>query len=105
MKKITFLRLFFLVTGILISGIVFSQNKDSWLEDFNTQTSNSYGTGTLTINGRDWTRKDAGNFSYANSNMGSYAFTINDDKSGAHITTPALNTCGTVGFKYAYING
>ncbi len=27
------------------------------------------------------------------------------DKSNAHITTPVLNTCGTVSFKYAYVNG
>ncbi|MEZ5004341.1 MAG: choice-of-anchor D domain-containing protein [Chitinophagales bacterium] len=76
-----------------------------WTEDFNSIASGTYGTGTINISGRTWTRSDAGNFSYANSNMGSYAFTINDDKSGAHITTPALNTCGTVTFDYAYING
>jgi len=94
----------FLIFSIIIfsSQVLFSQ---PWSEDFNSQTSGSYGTGTITISGRDWTRKEAGNFSYANTNMGSYAFTINDDKAGAHVTSPALNTCGSVNFKYAYKNG
>ena len=78
---------------------------DSWTETFDDQTSNSYSATTYDINGRTWTCSDAGNFSYANSTMGSPAFTINDDKANAHITTPALNTCGTVSFKYAYKNG
>jgi hypothetical protein len=94
---------FIVFTGLLL--FVLTSNAQPWSENFDSQTSNSYGTGSITINGRTWTRKDAGNFSYANSNMGSYAFTINDDIAGAHITTPALNTCGTVSFKYAYKNG
>jgi len=76
-----------------------------WTENFDDQASGTYGSTEITINGREWTRSDAGNFSYCNTNMGSYGFTINDDKSGAHITTPSVNTCGTVSFKYAYING
>ena len=102
MKKIT---LFLIVAFMAFGYSGWGQDRDTWTEDFNTQTSNQYGTGTITINSRVWSRSDAGNFSYANTNMGSYAFTINDDKSGAQITTPALNTCGTVSFKYAYING
>jgi predicted extracellular nuclease/endonuclease I len=78
---------------------------DTWTEDFDDIATGSYLTGDVVISGRTWTAKDAGNFSYANNNMGSYAFTINDDKSGAHITSPGLNTIGTVSFKYAYING
>ncbi|MCF8367650.1 MAG: fibronectin type III domain-containing protein [Bacteroidales bacterium] len=91
--------------ALIIANLSSFGQKDSWTENFDTQSSNSYGSTTITINGRDWTRQDAGNFAYANTYMGSYAFTINDDNAGAHITTPVLNTCGTVGFKYAYING
>ncbi len=86
-------------------GHVWGQMRDSWTEDFNSIHSGTYITGTIDISERTWSVKDAGNFSYANSNMGSYAFTINDDKPGAYITTPQLNTCGTVSFKYAFING
>lgn len=101
-KFTTLKKLLLFSLAILLFGIGFGQ---PWSENFDSQSSGTYGTGIITINGKDWTRQDAGNFAYANSNMGSYAFTINDDKSGAHITTPALNTCGTVSFKYAYING
>jgi len=91
-----------IILGVCLSGLATAQ---PWTENFDTQAAGTYGTGTITINSRVWTRQDAGNFSYANTNMGSYAFTINDDEPGAHITTPSLNTCGTVSFKYAYING
>lgn len=101
MKKVTI----FTLMLMLFASVGFSQTKDSWTETFDSQTSNSYGTGLINIDGRDWTRSDAGNFSYANTNMGSQAFTINDDKSNASITTPGLNTCGEVSFQYAYING
>ncbi len=100
MKKILVL-----VALVTISMFVLGQNRDSWTEDFNDNHANYYGTSfTFTISGT-WTCQDAGNFAYANSTMGSYAFTINDDKPDAQITTPALNTCGTVTFKYAYKNG
>ncbi len=100
MKKIyMFITLFALVLTAT------AQTRDTWTEDFNDQHSGSYGTSfTMAISGT-WTCQDAGNFSYANSQMGSYAFTINDDKAGAQITTPVLNTCGTVSFKYAYKSG
>ncbi len=104
MKKST---LFTLLMALLIAlpGMSWGQDRDAWTENFDDEHSGSYGSDPITINGRDWTRSDAGNFAYANTNMGSYAFTINDDKSNAHITSPELNTCGTVGFKYAFING
>lgn len=78
---------------------------DDWTENFDDQTSGTYATPSYTINGRVWTCSDAGNFGYGNTTMGSKAFTINDDKPEAHIATPALNTCGTVSFKYAYKSG
>ncbi len=93
---------------LLIVGLLFvplSLRADNWTETFDDQTANTYGTSfTCTISGT-WTASAAGNFVYANTNMGSPAATINDDNAGAHITTPVLNTCGTVSFKYAYING
>ncbi|MDB4113943.1 lamin tail domain-containing protein [Flavobacteriaceae bacterium] len=100
MKTLNILNISFLF--LLISNISYGQN---WTEDFETQTSGSYGSTTITISGRDWTRKDAGNFGYALQKTGSRGFTINDDRSNAHITTPLLNTCGTVSFKYAYTSG
>ncbi len=100
MKKI-----YALIAILAMVSTVIAQSRDAWTENFNDQHSGSYGTTfTFAISGT-WTCLYAGNFSYANSQMGSYAFTINDDKSGAQITTPALNTCGTVSFKYAYKSG
>jgi hypothetical protein len=95
-------RVLFVCCFSLISTVSYGQN---WTEDFESNPSTTYGASDVTISGRVWTKNQAGNFSYANSNAGSYGFTINDDKSNAHITTPELNTCGTVSFKYAYING
>ena len=104
MKKLLQFSFALLIQVLFIASSSFAQ-KDAWTETFDDQTSNSYGTSyTCAISGT-WTCQDAGNFSYANSNMGSPAFTINDDKPGAQITTPELNTCGTVSFKYAYKNG
>ena len=100
MKKNYFLKIAFCF--LLISNISYGQN---WTEDFESNPSTSYGAADVTISGRVWTKSQAGNFSYANQSVGSYGFTINDDRSNAHITTPELNTCGTVSFKYAYING
>ncbi len=100
MKKFYFL-MAFMATILTVTA----QSRDSWTENFDDNHSSSYGTTfTFGISGT-WTCQDAGNFAYANTNMGSYAFTINDDKTGAQITTPALNSCGTVSFQYAYKNG
>lgn len=101
---------FTLASLVLTLLITFSYNghgqeKDVWIETFDSEHSNNYSSDPIDINERVWTRKDAGNFSYANSSMGSYAFTINDDKPGAFIASPSLNTLGTVSFKYAYKNG
>ena len=103
MKQNYFLKFF--LTGLLsLFSLCLSFGQD-WTEDFETTPSTSYGATDITISGRVWTKNQAGNFSYANQSAGSYGFTINDDKSNAHITTPVLNTCGTVSFKYAYVNG
>lgn len=98
-------KLFTLLLALISSLFSTSVQAQPWSENFDSQTSGTYGTGNITINGRVWSRSNAGNFSYANTSMGSYAFTINDDIAGAHITSPVLNTCGTVSFSYAYING
>ena len=91
-----------LIVAMLLSFMSFG---DNWTEDFETNPSTNYGDVSVDINGRTWTKEQAGNFGFGNSTVGSYAFTINDDKVGAHITTPVLNTCGTVSFQYAYKNG
>ena len=63
--------------------------------------------GSYTINGNDWTLNHAGNTSYAAQILGSgsSAITINDDRVEANITTPLLNSVGTVSFDYAFVNG
>ncbi len=98
MKKIT----------LLITVVLFSLGSawaDDWTETFDDEHSTSYESTSITLSGRTWGRSDAGNFSYCNTTMGSYGFTINDDKANGHILTPALNTCGTVSFDYAYKSG
>ncbi len=93
----------FIVIMMMLS--ITSLMADTWTEDFESNPSTNYSDTSVTISGRVWTKVQAGNFSYGNTAAGSYAFTINDDSAGAHVTTPALNTLGTVSFKYAYING
>jgi hypothetical protein len=103
--KINFIMKNSLITFTILFFVYNNCYAQDWTEDFETQTSNQYGSTTISINNRSWTRKDAGNFTYAQTKTGSRGFTINDDKVNAHITTPLLNTCGTVSFKYAYTNG
>ncbi|MBI9031592.1 chitobiase/beta-hexosaminidase C-terminal domain-containing protein [bacterium] len=97
-----YLNVFIVLMMMLSMGSLFA---DTWTEDFESNPSTAYADASVTISGRVWTKVQAGNFSYANTAAGSYGFTINDDVAGAHITTPVLNTIGTVSFKYAYING
>lgn len=106
MRKIFFTKAFTMLFALLFTGFLgFNDvHADTWTEDFNSQTS-SYVSGTLTINSRVWSASNAGNFGYGSSAMGSPAFVINDDKANAHITSPVLNTIGTVSFKYAYKSG
>ena len=59
MKQKNFLKIAFCF--LLISSFSYGQD---WTEDFETQTSGSYGTSSITINNRDWTRNFAGNFGY-----------------------------------------
>ncbi len=98
-------RILFIFLVVIMTLSVSNVFADTWTETFDDQTSGSYGSTAIEIGGRSWTRSDAGNFSYANSYAGSYGFTINDDKAGAHITTPVLASIGTVSFKYAYRSG
>ena len=72
----------------------------TFAEDFTGVTISGYQTGSYTINGNDWTPSDAGNTSYATQILGSgtSAITINDDRVEANITTPLLNSVGTVSF-------
>ncbi len=98
-------RILFIFLVVIMTLSVSNVFADNWTEDFNSNPSTAYGDASVTINGRVWTKVEAGNFSYGYSAVGSYAFTINDDKAGAHITTPVLNSIGTVSFKYGFTNG
>lgn len=97
-----YLNVFIVLMMMLSIGSLFA---DTWTEDFESNPSTAYGDASVTISGRVWTKEQAGNFSYGSTIAGSYGFVINDDVVGGNITTPALNTIGTVSFKYAYING
>ncbi|MCB0807502.1 MAG: hypothetical protein KDC05_17040, partial [Bacteroidales bacterium] len=66
---------------------------------------NTYTTGTQTLSTGDWTMvavfQEASSASYGGTG---HAARINDDVAGAQLTTPALNTIGTVSFYYRELN-
>ena len=69
----------------------FENPQDSW---------SSYTTGTITFDSGDWDFVDVYPESSTNSFDGSKACRINDDVAGASITSPSVNTLGTVSFYY-----
>ncbi|MBN2777571.1 MAG: putative Ig domain-containing protein [Bacteroidales bacterium] len=82
---------------LLLSGVAVGQ---PWSENFDDQTSGSYLTSfNCSISGT-WTALQAGNFGLGTDRSAPSCVAINDDITGAHITTPDLNTCGTVSFYY-----
>ncbi len=86
-----------LITALVVSVVSFAQ---PWTENFDDQSNGSYlSTFTCAISGT-WTASQAGNFSLGTDRSAPSCVAINDDKVGAHITTPNLNTCGTVSFYY-----
>ncbi len=66
-------------------------------EDFEQGSGSTYITGTYTFETGDWDLKDAGNFTLEPGHTG-VCIAINDDKSGAYITTPSMNTCAEISF-------
>ncbi|MBT5314797.1 MAG: T9SS type A sorting domain-containing protein [Candidatus Marinimicrobia bacterium] len=74
-------------------------------EDFESASGSSYFEGDLPLSSGVWNASQAGNFTLGIPRSGTQCLTINDDAQGAHITTPAVNTLGTVSFYYYQRNG
>src|SRR6056297_194917 len=74
-------------------------------EDFDDQSGNQNLSTFTTDDFGTWTANEAGNFGLATPNNGAACVAINDDTPGAHITTPAFNTVGTVSFWYYQRSG
>ncbi|MBC8190756.1 MAG: endonuclease [FCB group bacterium] len=74
-------------------------------EDFESASGSSYLEGDFTLNSGVWSAYQAGNFTLGTPRSGSNCIAINDDKPGAHLTTPAVNTLGTISFYYYQRNG
>ncbi len=88
-----------LVTALLMFwGVSWGQGT----EGFESYNESSYYTGTSTIGTGDWDFVSV--FKDGAANSGSVACRINDDISGASITSPSLNTVGTVTFWYRPLN-
>ncbi len=81
---------------------------DNWTENFNTGMPGGYTAGpntVITLSGRNWTSNAViGEAAGASRGGTGSAARINDDRAGAHLTTPALNTIGTVSFYYRELN-
>jgi endonuclease I len=66
----------------------------------------TYFEGDITLSSGTWNVYKAGNYTLGDPpHNGDYTIAINDDTQGAHITTPAVNTLGTVSFYYYQRNG
>ncbi|MBT5268233.1 MAG: T9SS type A sorting domain-containing protein, partial [Candidatus Marinimicrobia bacterium] len=74
-------------------------------EDFEFGSTSNYLDGVVTLESGDWSAYQAGNFTLGTPNSGIRCLTINDDQQGAHITTPPVNTLGTISFYYYQRNG
>ncbi len=105
MKKFTVMRqLVLLSLTVLFSLASFAQKAVHFTESFTTLPS-SYTTGDYTLPSGTW------NFTavYGESSTNSYGGTgkaarINDDTPNAQMTTPAVNTVGTISFYYRELN-
>ncbi|NQV41606.1 MAG: endonuclease [Candidatus Marinimicrobia bacterium] len=66
----------------------------------------SYFDGDIELSSGTWNVYKAGNYTLGDPPYaGNYTIAINDDTPEAHITTPAVNTLGTVSFYYYQRNG
>jgi len=76
-----------------------------FVEDFETANGSTYYEGDLVLPSGTWNLYQAGNFTLGTPYSGNRCLAINDDKSGAQITTPSVNTLGTLSFYYYQRNG
>jgi len=86
---------------ILIIGIKFGYAQNHFTESFeNPDSWSGYTTGTVTFDSGDWDFVEVYPENSSNSHDGSKACRINDDEAGASITSPSINSVGTVSFYY-----
>jgi len=79
-----------------------------FVEGFESWTGNasSYFEGDILLSSGSWNVYKAGNFTLSDPPYnGDYTIAINDESQGAHITTPPVNTLGTISFYYRQRNG
>ena len=76
-----------------------------FFEDFESMSGSTYLEGDYQFPSGVWNLYQAGNFSLVLAHSGSSCIAINDDKPDAHITTPAVNTLGSISFYYYQRNG
>jgi len=76
-----------------------------FFEDFETASGVSFIEGDITLPSGTWSAYQAGAFGLGEPYSGSKSLAINDDISGAHIITPAVNGLGTLSFYYYQRNG
>ena len=79
-----------------------------FMEGFETWSGSgsSYFDGDIELSSGTWNVYKAGNYTLGDPPYaGNYTIALNDDTQGAQITTPAVNTLGTVSFYYYQRNG
>lgn len=82
-----------------------SSSVTHFVEGFEASSGSSYIDGNFTLSSGSWNAYQAGNFTLGTPRTGSKCIAINDDKSGAHLTTPPVNTLGTISFYYYQRSG
>ena len=103
LKNIFIMKKFYLLSLFLSMAVLsFGQNKaNHFIESFESPDSwSGYTTGTVTFPSGAWEFIEVYPESAGDSWDGSKACRINDDKVEASITSPAVNTVGTVSFYY-----
>ena len=79
----------------------FTEGFETW-----SGSGSTYFDGDILLASGRWNVYKAGNYTLGDPPYnGNYTIAINDDTPGAHITTPAVNTLGTLSFYYYQRNG
>jgi endonuclease I len=79
--------------------------ENHFVEDFEMGSGSGYVDGNITLSSGVWNAYQAGNFTLGTPLSGVRSLTLNDDKPGAQITTPEVNTVGSISFYYYQRNG
>ena len=76
-----------------------------FIEDFEFGSSSSFLDGAVILESGVWNAYQAGGFTLGTPRSGIRCLAINDAQQGAQITTPPVNTLGTISFYYYQRNG